>query len=74
MIAADLCADLSDSPLPLAVWIRTIAAGATGDLKLDVMGEIGAGAKNQAEVIAPDGKVVATVTPGASDRAGAGNL
>ena len=41
-----------------------VAAGATGELKLDVMGEMGAGAKNQAEVIAPDGKVVAQVTPG----------
>ena len=30
------------------------------------MGELGAGAKNQAEVIAPDGKVVAKVTPGAT--------
>ena len=48
----------------LALW--TMAAGATGELKLDVMGELGAGAKNQAEIIAPDGKVVAKVTPGAS--------
>jgi hypothetical protein len=40
------------------------ATSATGDLKLDVMGEIGAGAKNQADVISPDGKVVAKVTPG----------
>ncbi len=50
----------------VAIWICTIAAGATGDLKLDVMGDLGAGAKNQAEVIAPDGKIVAKVTPGAS--------
>lgn len=39
-------------------------ADATGYLKLDVMGDLGAGAKNQAEIIAPDGKVVAKVTPG----------
>ena len=45
---------------------KVFAAGATGDLKLDVMGDLGAGAKNQAEVIAPDGKVVAKVTPGAT--------
>jgi hypothetical protein len=48
------------------VWVCALAAGATGDLKLDVMGELGAGAKNQAEVIAPNGKVVAKVTPGAT--------
>ena len=44
------------------VWLFAVAAGATGELKLDVMGEMGAGAKTQAEVIAPDGKVVATVS------------
>ncbi len=46
------------------IWIVTIAAGATGNLKLDVMGDLGAGAKNQGEVIASDGKAVAKVTPG----------
>jgi len=46
------------------IWAVAIAAAATGNLKLDVMGDVGAGAKNQAEVIAPDGKVVAKVTPG----------
>ena len=50
--------------LAVAIWAFAIAAGATGDLKLDVMGELGAGAKNQAEVIAPDGKIIAKVTPG----------
>src|ERR1039458_5644233 len=50
----------------VAIWAFAIAASATGDLKLDVMGDLGAGAKNQAEVIAPDGKVVAKVTPGAT--------
>jgi hypothetical protein len=56
-------------PLPilaLAIWALAIAAAATGDLKLDVMGDLGAGAKNQAEVVASDGKVVAKVAPGAS--------
>jgi hypothetical protein len=52
--------------LVVMIWALVIAAGATGQLKLDVMGEMGAGAKNQAELIAPDGKVVATVTPGAT--------
>jgi hypothetical protein len=50
--------------LVVMIWALVIAAGATGQLKLDVMGEMGA--KNQAELIAPDGKVVATVTPGAT--------
>jgi hypothetical protein len=50
----------------LALWAAALAATATGDLKLDVMGDVGAGAKNQAEVIAPDGKVIAKVTPGAT--------
>ncbi|HLI81866.1 MAG TPA: hypothetical protein VKV03_17885 [Candidatus Binataceae bacterium] len=52
--------------IALLIWVFVVAAAATGELKLDVMGEIGAGAKNQAEVIAPDGKVVASVTPGTS--------
>ena len=52
--------------LAVLIWLFAMAAGATGDLKLDVMGEMGAGAKNQAEVIAPDGKVVAKVNPGAT--------
>jgi len=43
-----------------------IGATATGNLKLDVMGDIGAGAKNEAEVIAPDGKTIAKMTPGAT--------
>jgi hypothetical protein len=50
----------------IAIAALAIGAGATGNLKLDVMGELGAGAKNQAEVIAPDGKVVAKLTPGAT--------
>ncbi len=52
-------------PMMAALFgIFTLAAGETGNLKLDVMGDLGAGAKNQAEVIASDGKVVAKVTPG----------
>lgn len=46
--------------------ICSIAAAPTGNLKLDIMGDIGAGAKNEAEVVAPDGKVVAKVAPGAT--------
>ncbi len=52
--------------MALAVALIALAAAPTGELKLDVMGELGAGAKNQAEIIAPDGKVVAKVTPGTS--------
>ena len=48
------------------LWLFAVAADATGSLKLDVMGDLGAGAKNPAEIIAPDGKVVATVMPGAT--------
>ena len=40
-------------------------AGATGKLKLDVLGDVGAGAKNSAQVIAA-GKEVAQVAPGAT--------
>jgi hypothetical protein len=50
----------------VVIWFFVTAASATGNLKLDVMGDLGAGAKNQAEVIAPEGKVVAKVTPGAT--------
>ncbi|HXW84535.1 MAG TPA: hypothetical protein VEJ86_09030 [Candidatus Binataceae bacterium] len=50
-----------------AVVIATIArAAATGTLKLDVMGDLGAGAKNSAHVIASDGKEVGQVAPGAT--------
>ncbi len=48
----------------VALTIFALAAAGTGNLKLDVLGEIGAEAKNEAEVIAPDGKVVAKVAPG----------
>jgi hypothetical protein len=57
---------LSIQIFAVVIWAFAIGANATGDLKLDVMGDIGAGSKNQAEVIAPDGKIVAKVTPGAT--------
>ncbi|HVN29139.1 MAG TPA: hypothetical protein VMT64_11660 [Candidatus Binataceae bacterium] len=57
----------------LTVWLVAVAADATGSLKLDVMGDIGAGAKNQAEIIAPGGKVIATVTPGSTVALAPGN-
>jgi hypothetical protein len=45
----------------------TIAlAAATGNLKLDIMGDEGAGAKNPAHVIAADGKEAGQVTAGSS--------
>ncbi len=43
-----------------------VAAAAAGNLKLDVMGELGAGATNEAAVIAPSGATIATVRPGAT--------
>lgn len=48
----------------LALLLVALGAATTGNLKLDVLGEIGAGAKNEAEVLAPGGKIVAKVTPG----------
>jgi hypothetical protein len=39
-------------------------AAATGTLKLDVLGDIGAGAKNAAHLIAPGGKDAGEVAPG----------
>jgi hypothetical protein len=42
------------------------AAAQTGTLKLDVLGEVGAGAQNAAQVIGRDGKTVGEVHPGAS--------
>src|ERR1035441_5930408 len=50
----------------LIACANAFAAGATGDLKLDVMGDLGAGANNQAEIIASDGKTIAKITPGAT--------
>jgi hypothetical protein len=53
----------------LAILVFSFAAAfatETGNLKLDVMGEFGAGAVNQAEVIASNGKTIAKVAPGAT--------
>src|ERR1035437_5719270 len=51
-----------------AVSIVAAIAGAaqTGNLKLEVLGEEGAGAKNPAHVIAANGKEAGLVTPGSS--------
>jgi len=53
-----------------AVWLLQVAAAAqaasTGKLKLDVLGNIGAGAKNEARVLTDDGREVAKVAPGAT--------
>jgi hypothetical protein len=57
---------IAKTVLSLLLCVVAIAAGATGELKLDVMGDLGAGAKNQAEIIAPDGEVIAKVAPGAT--------
>jgi hypothetical protein len=48
-----------------AIAVASAIAGATGKLKLDVMGDIGAGAKNPAQIIAA-GKQVGEVMPGAT--------
>lgn len=52
----------------LLVPILTASAfgAATGTLKLDVLGDIGAGAKNPAQVIGADGKPAGQVTAGAT--------
>jgi len=50
----------------LLMLARAALGANTGMLKLDVMGEIGAGATNAAQVIAPGGKVAGEVRPGAS--------
>jgi hypothetical protein len=49
----------------LAIAISSAFAAATGKLKLDVMGEQGAGAKNPAQIVAA-GKQVGEVMPGAT--------
>jgi hypothetical protein len=48
------------------IFARAAFCADTGLLKLDVMGEIGAGAANAAQVIAPDGKIAGEVLPGAT--------
>ncbi len=53
--------------LAAASIVATIAGAAeTGNLKLDVLGEDGAGAKTLAHVIAANGKEARQVSPGSS--------
>jgi len=56
--------------LALAIVLLAVAtiarAAKTGNLKLDVLGDEGAGAKNPAHVIAANGKEAGTVTAGSS--------
>ena len=53
--------------IALAILFAGIAGAAdTGNLALDVLGEMGAGAQNAAQVIGRDGKVAGEVRPGAS--------
>ncbi|HTR62250.1 MAG TPA: hypothetical protein VMH37_11150 [Candidatus Binataceae bacterium] len=52
------------APLLLAVGIA--CAADSGNLALDVLGDLGAGAQNSAQVIGRDGKVVGEVRPGSS--------
>jgi hypothetical protein len=52
--------------LSLLLFVTSAIAAAPGKIALDVMGENGAGAKLPANVIASDGKVVATVAAGSS--------
>ncbi|MGA7870405.1 MAG: hypothetical protein WCA22_05845 [Candidatus Binatus sp.] len=50
----------------LLAAVSIVGAAQTGNLKLDVMGDEGAGAKNPAHVIAADGKEAGQVTAGSS--------
>lgn len=55
------------SPLIIVLIAASIAhAAETGNLKLDVMGDEGAGARNAAHVIAANGKEAGTVTAGST--------
>jgi hypothetical protein len=49
-----------------SVFATLTSAAQTGNLKLDVLGDEGAGAKNPAHVIAPDGKEAGQVIAGSS--------
>jgi hypothetical protein len=46
--------------------VVAVSAADTGNLTLDVLGDLGAGAQNAAQVIARDGKVAGEVRPGSS--------
>src|SRR5260370_29832252 len=50
----------------VSIFATVVCAAKTGNLKLDVMGEDGAGAKNPAHVIAANGKEAGQVTAGSS--------
>lgn len=52
--------------LALLILVAAAPAATTGTLKLDVMGKLGAGAQNTAQVIGRDGKVVGKIAPGAT--------
>jgi hypothetical protein len=46
--------------------VEAVSAADTGKLALDVLGDLGAGAQNAAQVIGSDGKVAGEVRPGSS--------
>src|ERR1700675_610947 len=50
----------------VSTFATLVCAAQTGNLKLDVLGDDGAGAKNPAHVIAADGKEAGQVTAGSS--------
>ena len=52
--------------IALLILTRAALGADPGLLKLDVMGEIGAGASNAAQVIGADGKVAGEIRPGAT--------
>lgn len=62
---------MSGKWLPVFLLASVLAATAafaadTGQLKLDVLGDLGKGARSEAQIIAGDGSRVASVAPGAS--------
>jgi hypothetical protein len=54
------------STVLLLVLVGIVRAAESGSLKLDVLGEIGAGAQNAAQIIGIDGKVAGQVRAGSS--------
>jgi hypothetical protein len=52
--------------IALLILAASARAANTGTLKLDVMGDMGAGAHNSAQVIGHDGKVAGEIAPGAT--------
>jgi hypothetical protein len=57
---------VSIAAVALLMLAASARAAATGTLKLDVMGEMGAGAHNSAQVIGRAGKVAGEIAPGAT--------